>query len=342
MKKWVLTKFGASKDSFVLQEGPDPTPGEGQVLIKVSHSGINFADIVARNGLYDEAPKPPCVIGYDVSGEVAAVGAGVTDLVIGSRVLALTRFGGYASHVVVPRSSIVAVPANISLEQAPALATQACTAWHCSRELVQLHPGDVVLVQAAAGGVGSMIVQMAKERGCFVYGTASTGKQQFLADLGVDRPIDYTKENFKQVIQSGPHRHVDVVFDNLGGKGFKQGMATLGPCGKMVCYGATEQIKASKNKLYLLPLALGFGLFSPIPLLMQSKSVLMVNMLVLADNKPQLFQRYLQSVAEMAANGQIKPLISKVFSAKDLDLAHDFVESRQSTGKVILSWSEMS
>lgn len=338
MKKWVLKKFGAARDSFKMVESDDPVPGPGEVLIKVSHSGINFADIVARNGLYDEAPKPPCVIGYDVSGEVAALGDGVTDLVVGSRVLALTRFGGYASHVVVPRTSVTAIPANISQEHAPALATQACTAWHCSRELVQLHAGDVVLVQAAAGGVGSMIVQMAKQRGCFVYGTASTAKQSFLTELGVDRPIDYTRENFKEVILSGPHKHVDVVFDNLGGKGFKQGMATLGPCGKMVCYGATEQIKASKNKLYLLPLALGFGLFSPIPLLMQSKSILMVNMLVLADNKPQLFQSYLKSVAEMAEKGTIKPLISKVFPAGQLAEAHIFVESRQSTGKVILSW----
>ena len=128
MKKWVLTRFGAAKDSFVMEEGIDPVPGAGEVLIKVSHSGINFADIVARNGLYDEAPKPPCVIGYDVSGEVAALGAGVTDLVVGSRVLALTRFGGYANQVVVPRSSVTAIPANITQEQAPALATQACTA----------------------------------------------------------------------------------------------------------------------------------------------------------------------------------------------------------------------
>lgn len=340
MKKWVLTKFGKASDSFAMQDAAMPSPGRGEVLIKVSYSGINFADIVARNGLYDEAPKPPCVIGYDVSGEVAALGEGVTDLVMGSRVLALTRFGGYANYVVVPRSAVVAVPANITLEQAPAFATQACTAWHCSRELVQLHAGDVVLVQAAAGGVGSMIVQMAKDRGCFVYGTASTGKQQFLRDLGVDRPIDYTKENFKDVILKGPHKHVDVVFDNLGGNGFKQGMSTLGPCGKMVCYGATEQIKASKNKLYLLPLAYGFGLFSPIPLLMQSKSILMVNMLVLADNKPQLFQSYLKSVTQMAEEGKIKPLISKVFPAADLAEAHVFVESRQSTGKVILSWEE--
>jgi NADPH2:quinone reductase len=340
MKQWVLTKFGAARSVFQLKESETPTPGPGQVLIKVSHSGINFADIVARNGLYDEAPKPPCVIGYDVSGTVQAVGEGVIDLVEGSRVFALTRFCGYASNVVVPRSSVAAVPVNVNMEEATALATQACTAYHCSMELTQLHPGDVVLVQAAAGGVGSMIVQMAKQCGCFVYGTASSSKQSFLKELGVDHAIDYTREDFAKVIQAGPHKKVDVVFDNLGGREFKKAMSLIGPCGKMICYGATEQIKAATNKLNLLSLAYGFGLFSPIPMLMQSRSILMVNMLVLADNKPGLFQHHLEAVASLAANGKIVPHVSKVFPFTDIALAHEFVESRQSTGKVALHWME--
>lgn len=117
-------------------------------------------------------------------------------------------------------------------------------------------------------------------------------------------------------------------------------MSLIGPCGKMICYGATEQIKAATNKLSLLSLAYGFGLFSPIPMLMQSKSILMVNMLVLADNKPQLFQHHLEAVASLAAGSKIVPHVSKVFDFKDIALAHEFVESRQSTGKVALSWSE--
>ena len=338
MKQWVLTKFGSADSSFQLKESDTPQPKAGQVLVKVSHSGVNFADIVARNGLYDEAPKPPCVIGYDVSGIVEAVGEGVNDLVVGSRVFALTRFGGYSSHVVVPRSSVAPIPVNIDMAEATALATQACTAYHCSMELTRLRPGDVVLVQAAAGGVGSMIVQMAKRAGCFVYGTASSSKQSFLRSLGVDHPIDYTKEDFAKVVLSGPYKRVDVVFDNLGGMEFKKAMKLLGPCGKMICYGATEQIKAASNKLNLLSLAYGFGLFSPIPLLMQSKSILMVNMLVLADNKPALFQHHLNEVSALAADGKIVPHVSKTFPYTQLAKAHQFVESRQSTGKVALIW----
>ncbi|MFZ1750228.1 MAG: zinc-binding dehydrogenase, partial [Saprospiraceae bacterium] len=200
-----------------------------------------------------------------------------------------------------------------------------------------LHPGDRVLVHAAAGGVGSILVQIAKDRGCFVYGTASTHKQDLLKSAGVDMPIDYTKFDFYDIIhQSG--QKVDVVFDSLGGMAFKKGMKLLAPGGKMICFGAAEQMESTKNKLKLLSLAWGFGLFSPISLLMESKAIITVNMLRIADFKPKVFNSVLKNVVKMSQSGVIRPTVGKVFGYKDIAKAHDYLESRQSVGKVVIEW----
>ncbi|MBK8699716.1 MAG: zinc-binding dehydrogenase [Saprospiraceae bacterium] len=339
MKAIVLKKYGQASSAFEFMDREMPVPGDHEVLIKVSHSGINFADIMARNGMYDDAPKPPSVIGYDVAGEIVSTGKQVADLPQGSKVLALTRFGGYAEYVVASNLAVAKIPEGYDPAAATALATQGCTAYHCAIEMANLHAGDVVLVQAAAGGVGSMLVQLAKHKGCFVYGTASASKQDFIRSLGVDHAIDYTSQDFEKVISEGAHKGVDVVFDSLGGQAYKKAFHLLKPCGKMVCFGAAEQMEAVKNKLKLIKLAYGFGLFSPISLLMQSRSVMMVNMLRIADLKPTLFKSHLLNVISMAELGVVKPFVSKVFPVEEVAAAHDFIESRQSTGKVVLRWT---
>lgn len=339
MKAIYLTKYGASSEAFEFRETAVPTPKDDEVLIKVAFSGINFADIIARRGLYPDAPKNPAVLGYDVAGTVSALGKNVQHLRIGQQVIAMTRFGGYAEYAVSHHNGVCALPQGIDLASGTVLATQACTAYYCAEECTTLHKGDRVLIQAAAGGVGSILVQIAKHRGCYVYGTASTDKLAYLRDAGVDSPIDYTKEDFYQHIKSSG-KDLDVVFDSLGGMSFKKANQLLGPGGKMICYGAADQLASIKNKLKLLSLAYGFGLFSPISLLMQSKSIITINMLRIADYKPNVFNEVLLQVVKMAELGIIKPRVSKIFSAKDISQAHDFVESRKSTGKVVLSWNE--
>lgn len=337
MKAIYLQKYGSAKEAFVVKETKVPTPKEDEVLIKVKYSGLNFADVIARRGMYPDAPKNPALLGYDVSGEISAVGEKVTEFKIGQQVVAMTRFGGYAEYAVTNKNGVAVVPDGYDMAAATVLATQACTAYYCAEDCVTLHKGDKVLIQAAAGGVGSLLVQIAKHRGCIVYGTASTGKQDFIKKLGVDYAIDYTKDNFYDVIKGNGHQ-LDMVFDSLGGTAFAKGVKLLAPGGKMVCYGAAEQLESRKNKLKLISLAVGFGLFSPISLLMQSKSIITVNMLRIADFKQSVFNEVLHNVIKMADQKIITPHVSKVFPALDIAEAHDFLESRQSTGKVVLKW----
>lgn len=337
MKAIYLQKYGSAQEAFVVKETKIPTPKEDEVLIKVKYSGLNFADVIARRGMYPDAPKNPALLGYDVSGEISAVGEKVTEFKIGQQVVAMTRFGGYAEYAVTNKNGVAVVPDGYDMAAATVLATQACTAYYCAEDCVTLHKGDKVLIQAAAGGVGSLLVQIAKHRGCIVYGTASTGKQDFIKKLGVDYAIDYTKDNFYDVIKGNGHQ-LDMVFDSLGGTAFAKGVKLLAPGGKMVCYGAAEQLESRKNKLKLISLAVGFGLFSPISLLMQSKSIITVNMLRVADFKQSVFNEVLQNVIKMADQKIITPHVSKVFPALDIAEAHDFLESRQSTGKVVLKW----
>jgi len=337
MKAIYLQKYGSAQEAFVVKETKIPTPKEDEVLIKVKYSGLNFADVIARRGMYPDAPKNPALLGYDVSGEISAVGENVTEFKIGQQVVAMTRFGGYAEYAVTNKNGVAVVPDGYDMAAATVLATQACTAYYCAEDCVTLHKGDKVLIQAAAGGVGGLLVQIAKHRGCIVYGTASTGKQDFIKKLGVDYAIDYTKDNFYDVIKGNGHQ-LDMVFDSLGGTAFAKGVKLLAPGGKMVCYGAAEQLESRKNKLKLISLAVGFGLFSPISLLMQSKSIITVNMLRIADFKQSVFNEVLQNVIKMADQKIITPHVSKVFPALDIAEAHDFLESRQSTGKVVLKW----
>ncbi len=337
MKAIYLQKYGSTQEAFVVKETKIPTPKEDEVLIKVKYSGLNFADVIARRGMYPDAPKNPALLGYDVSGEISAIGEKVTEFKIGQQVVAMTRFGGYAEYAVTNKNGVAVVPDGYDMAAATVLATQACTAYYCAEDCVTLHKGDKVLIQAAAGGVGSLLVQIAKHHGCIVYGTASTGKQDFIKKLGVDYAIDYTKDNFYDVIKGNGHQ-LDMVFDSLGGTAFAKGVKLLAPGGKMVCYGAAEQLESRKNKLKLISLAVGFGLFSPISLLMQSKSIITVNMLRIADFKQSVFKEVLQNVIKMADQKIITPHVSKVFPALDIAEAHDFLESRQSTGKVVLKW----
>jgi len=338
MKAIYLTKYGSPEKAFTTKELVTPTISDNEVLIKNHCFGLNFADVVARRGLYPDAPKNPAVLGYDVAGQVEAIGKNVEHVKVGDRVVGLTRFGGYAEYSKTMKEGVALLPDNIDYHTATALATQACTAYYSAVQCINLNEGDQVLVQAAAGGVGTILTQIAKHKGCTVFGTASTKKQKILRDNGVDFPIDYTSEDFSKVIkQTLDGNKLDVVFDSIGGKAFKQGWKLLQPGGFMVNFGAASQISGS-NKLKSLGVVAGFGLFSPLQLLMSSKSMVAVNMLRIADFKPQVLQKSFEGVMEMTKNGVIRPIISKVFPAEQIAEAHQFLESRQSAGKIVLEW----
>lgn len=344
MKAAVLVRHGAPEDSFELRELPDPDPAAGQVRIAVDTFGLNFADVAARRGRYRDAPPLPSVIGYEVVGRIDRVGAGVTGLDLGQRVTALTRFGGYAEKALTDARAVAPIPDAMEDALAAALPTQGCTAYFAAEEMVRLHPGDHVLVQAAAGGVGTLLVQLAKRRGCIVYGTAgSDDKLQLLRDLGVDVPINYRKQDFVDAIRSQRGEDgIDVIFDSLGGAAVRRGLGLLAAGGRMVCFGAASHGDPGFGPQFLrdLRFAASFGFPHPIPLLMNSKSIIGINMLRLADQRPLVLKRCLDEVVRLALDGTLKPVVGGRYSIAQLAAAHAALEGRGTTGKLSVAWGD--
>ncbi len=341
MKAWMLTRHGTAKAAFELRELATPKPAPGQIRIAVEAFGLNYADVSARQGTYLEAPPLPAVIGYEVVGRIDALGEGVVDSTLGRRVAALTRFGGYATQVVTDARAAIEIPDEMDVGVAVALPTQGCTAYFCAEELVRLHPGDHVLVQAAAGGVGSLLVQLCKRRGAVVYGTAgSDEKLELLRSLGVDHAIAYRRRDFAEVVRElRGGAGLDVIFDSLGGSAVRKGLALLGAGGRIVCFGGAERGVGSPQMLHDLRFAAAFGFIHPIGLLTSSRSLLGVNMLRIADERPDVLARCLREIAKLVVGGEIRPIVGGRFAATELGQAHEWLESRASTGKIVVSWA---
>jgi NADPH2:quinone reductase len=340
MKAFVLKKFGKPESAFELQELPTPEPKPHEVLINNECFGLNFADIMARNGLYQDCPPLPAVIGYEVVGRIEKTGKDVTHLKPGQRVVSLTRFGGYATHAVADARAAVVVDENIDAGKAAALATQYCTAYFAAEEMVRLHEGDHVLIDAAAGGVGTALTQMAKHHGCIIYGGAgSDEKLEYLKQQGVQHPINYRKHDFYETARQlmGGNR-ADVIFNSVGGSTVPKSMKLLATGGRLVCYGAAEGAGRSKFFLNTLKLGIDFGLLFPPLLVMNTKSFIGINMLKVADNKPDTLQRCLQGVAKLYEQKIIDPTVGGVFTSNQLTEAHHFLESRKSIGKIVVKW----
>jgi len=340
MQAMVLVRHGAARDAFELRDLPTPEPAAGQVRVAVEAFGLNYADVSARQGTYQDAPPIPCVIGYEVVGRIDALGSGVAGLATGQRVTALTRFGGYATAAVTDARAVVPIPDDLDAGIAAAIPTQGGTAFFCAEEMVRLHEGDHVLVQAAAGGVGTFLVQLAKRRGCVVYGTAgSDDKLAYLRDLGVDHPINYRRDDFGDVVRRvRGEAGLDVIFDSLGGSAVRKGLALLAAGGRIVCLGAAEREAGPLQVLRDVRFAASFGFIHPIPLLVRSKSILGVNMLRISDERPETLRRVLGGVAALVLSGEIRPTVGGRYRATQLAEAHEFLGGRGSTGKVVASW----
>ena len=335
-----LVKNGVAERAFELREVPTPSPKAGEVLIKVEAFGLNFADVMARKGLYREAPPLPCVIGYEVVGHLEALGEGVTDFEVGQRVVGFTRFGGYSEYAITDHRAITIIPDNMDNGVAAALATQYCTAYYSAYEMVNLHPGERVLVQAAAGGVGSAIVQLAKLKGCIVFGTAgSDEKLDYLRNIGCDFPINYRKEDFVAAVERElKGERLDAAFDSVGGKTYAKSRKLLGAAGRMVNFGAATRSSKRGGIFAVLKLVWDFGFLHPIGLIVKSQAAVGVNMLRVADYKPHIVQRCMEQVVAMTDRGELKPHVGGRYKASEIADAHSFLEGRKSIGKIVVEW----
>lgn len=338
MKAVTLVKNGDAAKAFEIRETAIPTPAGDEVLIKVAAFGLNFADVMARNGMYKEAPPLPCVLGYDVAGTVEQVGTEVTNLQPGQRVAALTRFGGYAQYVVTKSSGVIEIPGNMDDAVATALATQYITAYYAAAEVVNLYKGDKVLIHSGAGGVGNALIQFAKYRGCEIFSTAgSDQKIQYLSSIGVHHCINYKTEDFENNIKTLTNgKGVDVIYDAVGGSSVKKGFRSLAAGGRIVCYGAADM--SDKNIFGKIKAGIGFGFYHPAMLMMPSKSMIGINMLKIADEKPAVIQRCLQAVVQLYKEGVFAPNIGKTFPVAEIAAAHEYLEKRKSMGKIVMQW----
>jgi len=341
MKAAFLVKNGTADKAFEIRETTVPEIEPGQIRIKVEAFGLNFADVMARLGMYPEAPPKPGVLGYDVVGRIDNIANDVeTNLKVGDRVTALTRFGGYAEYASTDYRGVAKISDEIPATVATALATQGGTAFYMAHDITNIYPGDHVLVHAAAGGVGSILCQMAKAKGATVFGTASTSeKLAYIKSLGVDHPINYKSERFDETIKSiiGPDSGLDIIFDAVGGRSVKRGFKLLGPGGRMMAFGAASLTSAG-NVFSKIGVALGFGLYHPLGFLSPSKSLMGINMLAIADNKAEVLRRVINGAVDLYDQKIIKPLDGGLYPIEQLAEAHEALGSRKTMGKVAVRW----
>jgi NADPH:quinone reductase-like Zn-dependent oxidoreductase len=309
-------------------------PENEEVLIEVEAFGINFADVVARLGLYRECPPLPAVVGYEVVGKIMKIGASVDGLEIGDRVVAFTFFGGYATHVVTNQKAVVRIDENFPAGKALALAVQYCTAYYASNIACHLFENEKVLIQAGAGGVGNALIQLCRLKNCKIYATAGSGeKVRHLENMGVHKAINYRTDDFASLIDE----KLDVVFDSIGGKTFKKGLKLLNHGGRMLAFGAASQLEAG-NFFSKIKFALAFGIYHPVQFIMNSRSLNGVNMLKIGMHKPEILQYCMQQVYKLALENQIDPFVGGMYPVDKLNEIHLAVENRETMGKIGIYW----
>ena len=309
-------------DTSVLrvEERPDPVAGSDEVIVEVKAAGLNFADVMARMGLYPDAPKPPMVMGYEVAGVIEGTG---------ERVLAGTRFGGQAEKVAVRREDTIALPESLSFAQGAAVPVNYSTAWAALVTYGNVQPGERVLILAAAGGVGIAATQIAKRRGAYVLGSASPGKHDAIRANGVDEAFGYDLPKSLG--------KVDVVLDAIGGASFKRSYDLLRPGGRLVAFGASSVVGGEKRNLVkAAPQALrmlrGFNLIEQMS---ASKAVIGLNMLTLWDDRGTL-EPWVTPLREMMDDGTLKPIVSDEVPFDRAADAHRIITERRNVGKVVL------
>lgn len=336
MKTLTLVTTGKADRAFEEREAPIPSPEKGEVLIKIEAFGLNFADVLARQGLYDEAPPIPCVLGYEVVGEVTEVGKEVDKKWIGKRVTALTRFGGYAEYVTTSANGIAEI-GDMDAGKATALATQYSTAWYMACIRGYFRKGDAVLVHSAAGGVGTALTQLLKAQGCIVFGTSSTEtKFDYMRENGVDYPLLLSE--YDQKIPKIIDHKIIASFNAIGGKSYKKDMKLLSLGGTIYQFGAADRSGKKGGIFANLGLLFSMGFTHPLFLLMKSKSIVGVNMLAVGDHQPNTLSECITSVVEWAKDGKLKPIVGNSYPASELAAAHAELESGKSKGKIVVNW----
>lgn len=336
MRQIVTTRNG-DIDVLKVQAKPDPTPGEGEVVIRVRAAGLNFADILARQGLYPDAPPKPCVMGYEVSGVVAAVGKGVNSSFEGKSVIALTRFNGQSEMIAVKATQMFEKPEQLTFEQAAAIPVNYLTAYALLVVMGSLHVGESVLIHNAGGGVGLAALDIAKKIGAETYGTASQGKHKFLEERGLDHAIEYRKQDWLPVLKKLTNgRGVDLVIDPIGGAHWKKSYAALRHTGRLGMFGvSTVSANGLAGKLNLLKLVLQTPRFHPFAMLNKNRGVFGLNLGHLW-HEPEKVAVWMRDLLRGVEEEWVRPHVDQAFRFDEVGKAHRYLEERKNIGKVVL------
>lgn len=333
----IVTTANGDIDVLKVQEKPDPTPRDDEVVIRVRAAGLNFADILARQGLYPDGPPKPCVMGYEVSGVVDSVGKDVNSSFVGKSVVAMTRFGGQSAMIAVKATQMFEKPEQLTFEQAAAIPVNYLTAYALLVVMGSLHEGESVLIHNAGGGVGLAALDIAKKIGAVTYGTASQGKHKFLTDRGLDHPIDYRNQDWEpQLMQLTNGHGVDLIVDPIGGAHWKKSYNALRHTGRLGMFGvSTASANGISGKLKMLKAVVQMPRFHPLGLLNKNRGVFGLN-LGHMWHEPEKVALWMRDILRGVDEEWINPHVDQAFSFDDVGKAHRRLEERKNIGKVVL------
>src|SRR5215212_1833686 len=334
--KQIVTTANGDINVLKVQEKPDPTPREDEVVIRVRAAGLNFADILARQGLYPDSPPKPCVMGYEVSGVIESVGEEINSSFVGKSVAALTRFGGQSDLVVVKAAQVFDKPAGLTFEQAAAIPVNYLTAYGLLVVMGSLHAGELILIHNAGGGVGLAALDIAKKIGAVTYGTASPSKHKFLAERGLDHAIDYRSQDWQPVLQQLTNgRGVDLIIDPIGGSHWKKSFASLRHTGRLGMFGvSTASANGLSGKLKMLKAVIQTPWFHALPLLNRNRGVFGLN-LGHMWHEPEKIAIWMRDILRGVEEGWVQPYVDQAFLFDEVGKAHQYLEARKNIGKVV-------
>ncbi|KAI9334877.1 alcohol dehydrogenase zinc-binding domain protein [Obelidium mucronatum] len=322
----------------------DPSPESGEVRIRVKAFGVNFADLMAREGIYPEAPPFPNCVGYEVSGVIDAVGANVPKSWIGKPVAAMTKFGGYSDTVITKLDHCIEKPDSVSFIEAASLPVVYLTAWMLLVHMGSLQRGQTLLIQNAGGGVGLAAIDIARHIGAKTIGTASKGKHEFLKTRGLDLAIDYNTQDFAaEVLRETNGKGADLIIDPIGGAAsWKKNYKCLRRGGKLGIFGASSMQATLKSDFVVLAwikiafsMLLGAPTWSPLRLMDDCTGVFGVNMAKMFDDVEYPIQ-WLKIVFDGVKDGWVRPYVDSIFDMDHVMDAHQFINDRKSKGKVVI------
>ncbi|XP_037545175.1 synaptic vesicle membrane protein VAT-1 homolog [Nematolebias whitei] len=338
----VLTGYGGyDKVKLQVKKGK-PVLKAGEVLVRVKACGLNFADLMARQGLYDRLPSPPVTPGMECSGVVEAVGEEVTDRKVGDKVMALSRFGMWQEVAVVPAGHTFLIPEGMSFEEAAAFPVNYITAYMMLFDFGNLRPSQSVLIHAAAGGVGIAATQLCKTvKDVTVFGTASASKHETISQGGVTHAIDYRTKDYVEEVRKISPKGLDIILDPLGGSDTHKAYNLLKPMGKLITYGAANMLAGQRKNLIAVAKN-WYHQFSihTLSLIQGNKSVCGFHLGYL-DGETELITQAMNTILDLYKEGKIKPCIDSTWHLEQVSDAMRKMQERNNIGKVVLTTEPM-